>query len=269
MADFASGGATRFKEYGVDTSTSLATTITAGTSYAKGSYVELTSSTDFDAQGIIVCIGKADASSRYLVDVAIGGSGSETVIIPDLIARAHGNKQIVAQMFFPVSIPAGTRISARCSAFTNSSTIRISVILVGGGFSNYPVYSGVEAIGLQGDVDGTYYQTSGTAANTKSPWQEMKSSVDHDIKAVLLAHTHYAGYLVPSFVYDIGIGAGGSEQVLIPNIVSPMDVDMNSYTSYCGPLPCSIPAGTRVAARAQTQTPNSVNYWVIMLYGLY
>jgi hypothetical protein len=271
MADIAIGGATRFASYGVDTSTSLATNVTAHASAnTKGSYVELTSATAFAAQGIIICIGKVNAASRYLIDIAIGAASSEYDIIPNLIARGENSAQITSQLFFPIAIPAGVRLSARCQASTGGSTIRISATLCGGGFGNYPVYSGIEAIGVTtASTDGTSYQTSGTSANNKCAWQQMSAATTHDIKAIYIAHTHFNSAIAPSTVYDIGIGAASSETVLIPDLVEVTDSGMQSLTNYSACIPCAIPSGTRVAFREQSSSTSANYYFTMALYGLY
>jgi hypothetical protein len=271
MSDFAIGGATRFATYGVDAGTSLAVNVASHASAnTKGSYVEIASSTAFHAQGIIVCIGKTNVSDRFLIDIAIGAASSEYVVIPNLIARAENAAQITGQLFFPIAIPAGSRISARCQSATGGSSIRVAVTLCGGGFSNYPVYSGVEAIGIStANTDGAFYQTSGTAINTKCAWQQMTAATSHDIKALQVAHTHFNSAVAASTLYDIGIGAASSETVLIPNLVEVVDSGMQSLTNYSACIPCAIPQGTRVAFRQQSSAVSVSYFFIIAIYGFY
>jgi hypothetical protein len=94
------------------------------------SYTQLIASTSFDSFGIFVMLnGGAIASTNkaYLVDIAIGGVGSEQIIIPNLMGgqqAASATTSMGGSMyFFPIMIPAGSRISARsqCSAGTGSA----------------------------------------------------------------------------------------------------------------------------------------------------
>jgi hypothetical protein len=271
MADFAIGGATRFATYGVDAASSVGALVTAhATTHTKGSYTELTSATAFAAQGVIICVGGFNTSASILVDIAIGAASSEYVIIPNLLVRAEGAKQITGQFFFPVAIPSGVRLSARCQSAPGGVGLRISATICGGGFGNYPVYSGVESIGPSTTTtEGSLYQTSGTAINTKCAWQQMTAATSHDIKAIQIAHTQYNTAVNASTLYDIGIGGAGSETVLIPDLVEVVDSGTTSLTHYSACIPCAIPAGTRVSFRQQSSAVNANYYFIIAIYGFY
>lgn len=96
----------------------------------KGSWVEITPATSHDYDYIILFMGNdqnaADSNFRFLVDVATGSAGSETVLLEnifqssDTLEGGHG----VAHPFF-VSIPSGTRISARAQCSGNDATDRL------------------------------------------------------------------------------------------------------------------------------------------------
>lgn len=271
MSDFTQGGgASRFATYGVSTSTSAGTLVTASASAnTKGSYVELASSTDFNAQGIFVCFNKKQVSDRYWVDIAVGAAGSETVIISNIVLRDENADGVHLKMYFPISIPAGSRLSARCQGDVGSVSMYVSVIICSGGVSNQPVYSGVESIGLKHDTDGTYFLTSSLSANTKSAWQEMTSSTSHPIRAIDIIFSNYWSASDAYHLFDIGIGAAGSEQVLISNIADVNRLSRNVNMVNSGIIPCSIPSGTRISYRGQTDVPGSGCYFVLSLYGYY
>jgi hypothetical protein len=92
MADFGIfGGCAESSTYGAVTSgntdgTDITPNATANT---KGSWVELTASLDHDTTGgIIITLGSIESSTTsegsYLVDIGIGGSGSEEVVLSNL-----------------------------------------------------------------------------------------------------------------------------------------------------------------------------------------
>jgi len=97
-------------------------------------------------------------------------------------------------------------------------------------------------------TDGTYYGPSSGAANTKGAWQQVTASTPQDYTGLWV---QLRGATTNNSLFDIGIGAAGSEIVVAPNL-------------FCGPKPVndsfgslftisqSIPAGTRVAVRAQS-----------------
>lgn len=125
-------------ETNVSTTTSEpGTLVTAsGSIHTKGSYSELITSTAYASYGISICVSNtavASTRSGVLCDIAIGGAGSETIIINNLMAGNQGTtggaQGAGSMYFFPIYIPAATRISARCQAFTASDTVNIGVWL--------------------------------------------------------------------------------------------------------------------------------------------
>ncbi len=113
------------------------TTVTAsGTTHTKGSYAQLIASTGRPSYGITIVIhnvGAASTNARMLVDIAIGAAASEQVIIPNLLAGNASAWNAASNggtcYYFPIAIPSGVRISARCQASTASDTCNIIVWL--------------------------------------------------------------------------------------------------------------------------------------------
>lgn len=113
------------------------TTVTAsGSTHTKGSYAQLIASTGANAIGITVVlhnVGVASTNARALVDIAVGGAGSEQIIIPNLLAGNAGAWNGASNggncYHFPIFIPAGVRLSARCQASTASDTVNALVYL--------------------------------------------------------------------------------------------------------------------------------------------
>lgn len=106
-----------------------------------------------------------------------------------------------------------------------------------------------QGLGVIDAPTGTYNTqiTGGGSANTKGSWVEIKSALPYDsIGLVVTFQTQPNAYQV----VDIAIGAGGSEQVVLPN--------WNLSSSLSGThannpmfIPLFIPAGSRVAARSE------------------
>lgn len=112
-------GAANVDSIGFSTATSFGTPITCGTSGSKGSYAQLIASTSVDYMGLLLHIDTQNTatvnSDPYSVDIAIGGSGSEVVIIPDYVTNPPAAALLSnsASHFYPIAIPAGTRLAAR------------------------------------------------------------------------------------------------------------------------------------------------------------
>jgi len=125
---------------GGTTAAELGTLITAaGSSHTKGAFSsgELIASTARASYGITVMLAEvgtaASTNSRMLVDIGLGASGSETVLIPDLLAgnvgTLTGAVNTAAMYHFPLFIPSASRLSARCQALIASDTVRVAVWL--------------------------------------------------------------------------------------------------------------------------------------------
>ena len=89
--------------------------------------------------------------------------------------------------------------------------------------------------------------TTSATANTKGSWVELTASTTFTSNWIKV---DISGVDVPGLL-DIGIGAGGSEQVIIPNLQFNSRAQGGAYGPYLFPI--LIPAGTRIAARAQDQ----------------
>ena len=97
---------------------------------------------------------------------------------------------------------------------------------------------------------GTTITISGTP-NTKGAWIQLTAATPFDAHELFVKPgTSYLGTTATS-LFDIGVGAAGAEQVIIPNVLWVQD-------QWCGfasggglKFPVSIPKGSRIAARAQ------------------
>lgn len=70
---------------------------------------------------------------------------------------------------------------------------------------------------------------------------------------------------------DVGVGAGGSEVVIVPNLeVGHQQVTVNGEALSSWFLPVTVPAGSRVALRTQsTRTTQSLSYYVVPLNNMF
>lgn len=113
------------------------TTVTASASAnTKGSYSSLIDPTSKPSYGIWIRfleVGNPATVTNILVDIAYGptGGGNEQIVIPNLSAGGAptGTDSGVKSYWFPVYIPTGVRVSARCQASTGSDTVSVAVYL--------------------------------------------------------------------------------------------------------------------------------------------
>lgn len=118
---------------GVNTGTAIATDVDPGAvANTKGSWVQMIASTSRDYCGLMVMQGQNSTNNFSYnnpgtFDVAIGASGSETTIIPDMVISATGlNDNTNTQApFIMVPIPSGTRIAARAQQGNTTAGTRV------------------------------------------------------------------------------------------------------------------------------------------------
>lgn len=240
---------------GAATSTSNGTAITApGSTNTKGAWTQLIASTAFDAVAIVVT-GNVSGSgeNNVLIDIGVGASSSEQVVVPDLLAKRMPSADgYVGPFVLPVRIPSGSRVSCRYQT-DSSPTLNIAAVLIA------DVMAGMtygEEVVVYGSVSATSKGTSvdpGGTANTKGSWVQMTSSATINSQTLMISampNTSSAGSGT-HWLVDIGFGAAASEQVVLSNLH--LSAETSYHVTRAGiSLPLQIPAGVRVAMRCQS-----------------
>lgn len=276
MADFLFPGGARHEVVGTAITDGVATLCSASaTANTKGSYTELSSSTPIDADGVwLICPSDDDAD--FLIDLAVGAAGSETIVLPDLF-MSNGNNSggpTGPMVYFPISIPSGTRVAARCQASRANAEPEGLIVLVKGGFPTaHDGLSRVAAYGISTtDSGGTSVDPGGTA-NTKGSYSEIVASTTDSIRLLYMAfgNQQNTGASRGRWFFDLAIGAAGSEQVILANVpvrVGPANVKAPVVPQIIGPFIMDIPAGTRLAVRAQSTITDATDRLLdVALYG--
>ena len=268
--------AQRFETVGAVTASSTGTSLTAsGTANTKGSYVELVASTAFNAHGIFVQLNNAAETFRdYLIDVAVGAAGSEVVIAENLFSGSGDGVPSAdgCGYLLPVSIPAGTRLAARCQAAAASNIIRILVVLLGEGFITPPGLGRVTTYGANTADSGGVQIDPGGTAHTKGAYSEIIASATNPIRqlTIIIGGQNNNLRTAATWLVDVAIGAAGSETVLIANLMlnCSASVDIVQPQTF-PPLGVNVPAGTRLAARAQCSIIDATDRLIdIFVYGV-
>lgn len=123
----------RSTTYGTDVSDSGGSQVQpGGTANTKGNFRVIAASTTNDIKAFSIMIGKNAnvnlANANWLMDFAVGGSGSEVVVLPDLsfCSSATIDKHM-PKIFGPfnVNIPAATRITVRAQCTTTNAVDRV------------------------------------------------------------------------------------------------------------------------------------------------
>lgn len=136
---FADSRLRKMVAFGTDASDSGGTSVDPGaTANTKGAWTQIISTTDIHpARQVLVALGNNQDSVRanatWLIDVAIGASGAEKVIIPNLLANSGSSGDQVRPSFhgpFPISLPSGIRLSARSQCSINTAGDRLLDVAV-------------------------------------------------------------------------------------------------------------------------------------------
>lgn len=253
MPDIAtiSGGPT---ECNSTPASSTVTTITANASNntKATTWTELIASTSYDTSWISVKLTPG-SPEWYLVDIGIGASTAEVVLIPDLTCGALATANAISSFYlFPLRVPRGSRISARCQAETGSATARVQVHLYSSSIDAATTFSKIESAGIvSASSRGTNIDPGGVAHTDVIG--QLSASLATNWKWMCVSLTGPSMTLAAEFEWlvDIMTGAGGSEVVVIPDLHANAGslVDCPDCPVFC--MPTRIPAGSRLSARAR------------------
>jgi hypothetical protein len=277
------GGAFAFSEAadaGSVTSSASNGTVVIGsttTTYAKALWTQIIASTVYDSSWIRITIaGEGQSGRQIAVDIGIGSSGNEVVIISNLGMGSYGTQQV--SYMFPFSVPLGTRISARLSSslLTDNAQV-VQCTLFADRYMSPGVVSAIDTYGFNNTTNLGQAVDPGGTANTKGSYAQITAGTSNDIAGFMLMFDTQ-GQSTPStnhvvdWLVDLAIGGSGSEVIFLPNWLqiaycwSAKNYFANGVTPY---IPMQIPAGTRIAARAQCNTNASPErVFGLTLYGV-
>jgi hypothetical protein len=239
-----------------------------GSTHSKGSYVALFASTSQAADGFLLTVtGMNDAADRrFLIDVAVGGAGSEVVILADQLVACFTYGTPMAKTFYvPIAIPAGSRVAARCQCNAATTQVFVALHLVQGDWAT--------AIDLTSPVATTYGVTSastqgttidpGAVLNTKGAYSQItaatSSTVNAKIAIIHATQINNNGPTTANFRFDLATGGAGSETVIWPDLCAGARQLVPGLWPGVWVVPVDIPTGTRVAVRAQADNTDATD----------
>lgn len=205
------------------TTSATGVTVTASaTTHTKGNWSQLIANTGARSLGIMVWFDNtalSNGASSMLVDIGMGGAGSEQVIIPDLIAGYALNASVSNSAhvyFFPLFIPAGVRLAARAQALVASDTVACRINLFQRPTSAGWVGTRVTAYGVDSAQSRGTAVTSG-GANTYGTATSLSASTANPIKYM-----------------QMGMQGNGRTALVDSRVLT--DIRLGASTSIAGPL---------------------------------
>jgi hypothetical protein len=254
---------------GVDASASDAVVTAHATIHTVGSYTELITATAAPVTALRVkfrgVAGSGNATSM-LANIATGAAASEVVLIPN-INIGYTEPTAGSTFLFPVSIPAGTRISANIQALITVDTTFVTMRTLSG--SNRTATS-ITDLGTNTAASNGVSVATGTSS-AEGSWTEIISSTANHYGAIMAAIGGAADISVQTSAVslDIGVGAAASEVAIVNDIsfVSSSNEEVFPRFPIEPIYHADIPAGSRLSARISSTSATAQNYDVI-LYGL-
>jgi len=230
------------------------TNLTSGAANVKGAYAEIVAATPSASSRLHLEVrSTAVANLFFLIDLATGAAGAETVQVANIAINTDGEFISAAVLALDVDIPAGSRLAARCQSTSAAApTVVVAVFLEDrplGGLAG-PVTYGTNTAASRGtQVD------PGTTINTKGSYVQLSASTTARIDALALCLTlGVSGQTLGSFTLwqvDVATGAGGAETVVIADHIVQGSSPIDTVRPPIIRLPVSVPAGTRLAVRCQ------------------
>jgi hypothetical protein len=237
--------------------TNYGTTVTPAIG-SKGAWAEVISSLTDETYGLLICVNSnttTNNSRNTVIDIGVGAAASEIVLIPDLIGGNASNYNTGGGgvwYYFPVSIPAGTRVSARAQ-----STVTTALRVFAQAFQR-PLQPSmlkraafVEAIGTGTLPNGTDV-TSGTT--NKGAWTLLGTTTQRCWFWQLGVQVSSADVSQGTNVYhiDLARGDGTNYNIIINNMYFNTSSSEN-HSQSAVTIGCEypVPAGSNIYARAQ------------------
>lgn len=247
-------GFSNAQTYGVSTASSGLTTITTGLTNTMGAWTQLTASTTYDANWLLLFVDLLHGNSTDVVfNFATGAAGAENIFLANLVCNWIDAQ--VPHLLLPVQIPAGSRIAAQAQSNNATDTVAAACILFDDNYFDFNNASAIDTIGYSNGL-GTGI-ASGSSNNTFGAFVQLTASTANDYRGLFYAlDAHVTSSIIsgfPTTLLDIAVGGAGSEQVIIPSTnvgwESNAGLQGGGNPPLIGFFPCPIPAGSRLSAR--------------------
>ena len=184
-------------------------TLTSGAAHTKGSWVQLYASTPRTFYGVWIdvrSVSGTGAATPGLIDIGLGANPNEFAVIPNYDA---GYKNGLAWQYFPLIIPAGSRISARWQSVTASDTCVVRVVLDPG--AQYPHgYARCTQYGANLAASAGTSVTAGTPPAFGS-WTNIGSTTSRDHRAFTVGFDALADTTTTGRENWVEIGTGSGD----------------------------------------------------------
>lgn len=216
-------------------------------------YSTIVASAAFDADGFFVRVLGSTTVADGLIDIAFGAASSEVVVVSNLCFNTGNGFQTMAEVYIPLPVPAGTRVSMRMQSTDGSNGgCNGSITLVRGGIYEKMRLNRATTYGANTADSGGVSVDPGGSANTFGNWIQIDAAIANPIKHAIMCigGQNNGARTDAEHQFELGTGANPNEVTVIPNLyVRQISTYDALFPSWFGAQVEPIPAGTRLVAR--------------------
>lgn len=254
MADFGYyPGVTRMAEDDANSGANYKTQINGNASAnVKGSWAVCAASTGFDSDILMVHVQGSGGAWTALIDIGVGGAGVETVLISNICSESQSSYLHHDAHYFPIYIPAGTRVTARCQTSTGSKDFYVKLHFIASN-GTIPCRSAVTYGAVTGTSRGFLTQCAVTANTYGITYYQITAATTADFShaVVLLQCDQNNGD--QDVAIQLYVGAASSEVLAIPDLyLESGNATLSSSLPGSFSFPWNVPSGTRISARGRS-----------------
>lgn len=233
------------------------TEVPHGAIHTKGSWKQIIASIPRNWDGVVLRF-HSQGYYRYMVDLGIGPLGEEVVVVPDIPWQAYTHE--ILGGFLPVSLPAGQRLAMRLQNSNGGGGSGLRGIVTGVGATQRTLtgYNRMERFGVvPASTQLTTLTGDDTTAAAWGAWVEMGTTTFP--WNLMEIHTMNPTTAFAWMEIEIGVGAMGSEVVLLDNYFRTRLSGLNLSIESPYQWPVSLPEGTRIAARVRANGTTTID----------
>ena len=252
-----------------------ASPVTGNPAHTEGAWVQLVAATteELDGLAILPNSSASGTDTSTLMDVGIGGAGSEVAIVPDLqvgwsAPASSSGWPLYLQV--PVYIPIGSRIAVRTRGAQSASSKDIRVTGLRRQTTARRSPSFVLALNADTATSSGTTLTAPGSLNTMGAWTELVAATAVPLRGLFTVIGLEPGTTVATAantLVDVGVGASGSELVIQPFLAAATNAAEFVQHMFYAPniVWRHIAAGSRLAARYQRSAAQGI---AVNVYGI-
>ncbi len=252
MAGLVRAGGMTYLESAANTgaSSGIAVTAHATNANAYGDWAQLIAATSGPADYILLSVYFEKAGGTSLRNFRFDLGNGTNVIVDSACIEVKGDSGTMVVMGFPVHVPSGAQLQARCMASVAAEVLEMSVQLFGSGRFSLPGFTKAVSYGVS-NSKGTNVDPGATPNTKPTTWTQLTASTNEDLAGfyVCVGNDTEASQALANWLLDIAIGASTSEAAIVENLLVVGNTLEGTKQPFFVPHP--IPKGSRVSARCQ------------------